>query len=141
MDEVIDRLLLRERIIAQLVSFFSGFALLLACLGLYGTLSFRVAQRTREIGVRMALGAPRARVVIMILRDGLTLMLAGVAIGLPAAFAFARVLGHLLFAISPYDPLTFGTVVIILAIIAIVACLLPARRAANVNPMEALRAE
>ena len=130
-----------HRLSLTLLGAFALVALGLAAVGLYGVLSYLVGQRRREIGVRMALGARRSQVVKMVLREGLTLMIAGAVIGLPAAFVLARILAHLLFEVSPYDPLTFGTVVIVLAIIAMIACLVPARRAAEVNPMEALRAE
>lgn len=130
-----------QRVSLTLLGAFAVVALALAGVGLYDVLSYLVGQRQREIGVRMALGARRTQVVMTILREGLTLMIAGTAIGLPAAFALARVLRHLLFEIRPYDPLTFGTVVMLLAIVTIVACPVLARRAANVNPMEALRTE
>jgi len=141
MTEVIDRLLLKERIIAQLVGFFSLFALLLSCLGLYGILSFRVAQRTREIGVRIALGATLQSVIKLVLCQGLTLVVLGGAIGIGAALVATRFLSSLLYGITPQDPITFITVTTVLMAAAAFASWIPARRAAKVHPMEALRYE
>src|ERR1044071_6947042 len=141
MDEVIDRLLLRERIIAQLVGFFSVVALLLACLGLYGILSFGVAQRTREIGVRMALGATLPSVIALVIGQGLRLVLLGGAVGVAAAFVATRFVAALLYGVTPSDPITFATVVGVLVAAGVLASGLPARRAAKVDPMEALRYE
>ena len=141
MDEVIDRLLLRERIVAQLVGFFSLFALLLACLGIYGILSFRVAQRTREIGVRMALGATLRDVIALVVQQGLTLVLVGGVLGVGAALIAARLVASLLYGVTPADPFTFGAVICVLVVVASAACWLPACRAAKVDPMEALRHE
>jgi ABC-type antimicrobial peptide transport system permease subunit len=141
MTEVIDRLLLKERIIAQLVGFFSLFALLLSCLGLYGILSFRVAQRTREIGVRIALGATLQSVINLVLRQGLTLVVLGGVIGIGAALVATRFLSSLLFGITPQDPITFTAVTAVLTAAASLASWFPARCAAIVDPMVALRHE
>lgn len=141
MDQTIDHLLVRERIIAQLTGFFSAFALLLACLGLYGLLAFRVAQRTREIGVRVALGATLRDVVMLVLRQGLALVLAGGLLGVLAAFGATRFVAALLHGVTPADPMTFALVLAILLAVALLACWLPARRAARVNPVIALRSE
>jgi predicted permease len=141
MTEVIDRLILRERIIAQLVGFFSAFALLLSCLGLYGILSFRVAQRTREIGVRIALGATWQSVIKLVLQQGLTVVALGALIGMGAALVATRFLASLLFGITPQDPATFLAVAIVLMAAATLASWIPARRAARVHPMVALRYE
>jgi predicted permease len=141
MDAAIDRLLMRERIIAQIVGFFSVFALLLASLGVYGLLSYSVAQRTREIGVRMALGATLRDVMTLVLRQGVTLALLGCAFGIGAALAVTRFVAALLYGVTPTDPLTLIAVAGLLLAIAAAACWLPARRAAKVNPMTALRAE
>jgi len=141
MDDTIDRLLVRERIIAQLTGFFSAFALLLACLGIYGLLAFRVTQRTREIGVRVALGATLHDIVTGVLRQGLALVVLGGALGLGAAFLVTRYLKALLYGVTPADPATFVTVMAMLVAVAVLACWLPARRAARVDPMVALRNE
>ena len=141
MDEVVDRLLVRERIIAQLVGFFSVFALLLASLGLYGVLSYSVAQRTREIGMRMALGATLRDVVRLVIRQGLTLALFGCALGVGAALMVTKFIATLLYGVQPTDPFTFVGVTGLLVAVALTVCGLPARRAARVDPMEALRYE
>ncbi len=141
MDEVIDRLLVRERIITQLVGFFSGFALLLAALGTYGVLAYNVTQRTREIGVRVALGATVRSIVGLVLRQGFGLVCGGAVLGLVAALGLTRYVAALLYDVKPIDPSTLAGVIALLAVVALVACWLPARRAAKVDPMVALRAE
>jgi predicted permease len=141
MHEVIDRLLLRERIIAQLVSFFSGFALLLSCLGLYGILSFQVSQRTREIGVRIALGATLRSVISLVVQQSLKFVLLGGALGLVVALGTTRFLKALLYGVTPVDPITFAAVLCVLASAASLASWVPARRATKVDPMVALRSE
>jgi predicted permease len=141
MDETVDRLLVRERIVTELVGFFSGFALLLAALGIYGVLAYAVAQRTREIGVRMALGASLRDVVALVLRQGLGLAFVGCVLGVGAVLGTTRFVGTLLFAVQPADPITLATVAGLLAVVAALACWLPARRAGRVDPIVALRAE
>ncbi|HEX7049878.1 MAG TPA: ABC transporter permease [Longimicrobiales bacterium] len=133
--------LLTQRIGAVLTTLFGLLGLLLAAVGIYGVMAYSVGQRTREIGIRMALGAESGSVLRMILRQGLTLALLGVAIGLAAAFALTRFVSSLLYGVSATDPLTFAGVALILAAVALLASHIPARRAAGVNPMEALRAE
>jgi len=125
----------------SLLTAFSGVALLLAAIGTYGIVHFSVQQRTREIGVRMALGAQRFDILSLVLGEGLKLVLIGVALGVVSALCLTRSMQRLLFEVSPTDPLTFAAVVLLLGGTALAACWLPARRAARVDPMEALRAE
>jgi predicted permease len=139
--EHIDQLLSQERIMARLSSFFGLLALVLACIGLYGLLSYEVARRTREIGVRMALGAQRREVMRLVVRRGIFLALAGAALGVAAAFGLTRYLTSLLYGVRPLDPLTFTAVAILLLAVAVAACAIPARRAMRVDPMVALRYE
>jgi putative ABC transport system permease protein len=124
-----------------LLLLFAALALVLAVIGIYGVISYLVAQRTREIGVRMALGAQRGHVIGMIVRQGLTLTLIGVALGVAASLAAVRALNRLLFGVSPTDPVTFVAVVVILGFVALAACFIPARRASRIDPMVALRYE
>ena len=137
----IDRSILQERITAMLSAFFGGLALLLAAIGLYGLMAYAVAQRTREIGIRMALGAERTGVLKMVLRETLTLVGAGLAIGLPCALAATRLIGRVLYGLSPNDPVTLAWVVGALLAVGALAGYLPARRAMRVDPMVALRYE
>ncbi|HTL56631.1 MAG TPA: ABC transporter permease [Candidatus Limnocylindrales bacterium] len=141
MSEIIDRLLLRERIIAELGGFFSAFALLLTGLGLYGILAFQVAQRTRDIGVRMALGATRRSVLAQITRQGLGLVACGTIIGIGSALIATRFVASLLYGITPADPISYLAVTALLLSVSFLAGWFPARRAANIDPMVALRCE
>jgi len=141
LNEQIDRRLTTPRLMAELSAFFGGLALLLAAIGLYGVMSYAMSRRTSEIGIRMALGASRERVTRMVLRETGILVLVGIAIGLPAAIAAARLMQNRLFGLSPADP---GAMVIALAVILCVtlaAGIVPALRAARVDPMTALRSE
>jgi ABC-type antimicrobial peptide transport system permease subunit len=122
-----------------LLASFSGIALLLAGVGIYGVLAYAVRQRTREIGVRVALGARRADILGLVMRQGMSLVGVGLALGLAGALALTRLLTGLLFDIAPTDPATWLLVPSLLLAIAALACWLPARRAAGVDPMEALR--
>jgi len=126
MDDVVNASVHQERVIAQLGGFFSIFAFALACLGLYGVLSFAVVQRTREIGVRVALGAPCRHVLLLVIRQGVKLASTGVALGIAGAFAVTRLLSSLLFGVTPSDPLTFLVVSALLVFVAVLASWLPA---------------
>jgi predicted permease len=142
--EQADETLSTERLFAKLMSLFGILAQQLASIGLYGVLAYSVSRRTHEIGIRMALGANRGRMLTMILRQGMTLALIGVALGLVAAYVLTSYLGTLnsmLFRVEPKDPLTFGVTAGLLTIVALIACLVPARRATKVDPMVALRYE
>jgi predicted permease len=127
--------------LAKLSTFFAGLALLLACVGLYGVMSYTVAGRTREIGVRMALGARRADVLRLVLRESLLLVAIGLATGIPLALAATRLLNSFLFGLKSTDPLSLIAVIVLLGMVAAVAGFIPARRAARINPMVALRYE
>jgi len=130
-----------QRLFARLTTIFGLLALLLAMIGLYGTIAYAVTRRTHEIGIRMALGAKPTNVLGMVLRQGITLTLIGVAFGVVATFGATRLISSMIFGVSPYDPLTFVAVAAILTIVALLACCIPARRAMKVDPMVALRYE
>jgi predicted permease len=133
--------MLKERLLATLSSFFGVLALLLACVGLYGLMAYAVARRTSEIGIRLALGAPRDRVMWLVLGETLCLTLTGVAVGIPLALWAAQYAKSVLFGIGAADPLTMAATVAILIGVAVLAGYLPARRALRVDPMVALRYE
>jgi len=141
MKEILSEEAAQRRIGMTLLAAFAALALALASLGIYGVLSYSVAQRTQEIGVRMALGAGRKDVLRMMLADGMRLATAGLAIGLGVSFAMTRLMAGLLFGVSAKDPLTFGSVTLLLITVALMACFIPARRATRVDPMVALRTE
>ncbi|HEV2666589.1 MAG TPA: ABC transporter permease, partial [Blastocatellia bacterium] len=141
LNDVVNTALRQERVLTQLCGFFSLFALSLACLGLYGVLSFSVVQRTREIGVRIALGAQRKDVLALVVRQGLKLAMLGLALGLSAALAVTRYVSSLLYGVTATDPVAFIGVAVLLAGVALISCYIPARRATKVDPIVALRTE
>jgi predicted permease len=132
---------LMPTLFARLGAFFGGLAALLVAVGLYGTLAYRVSRRTLEIGVRMALGAERGRVLWMILRDSLVLIVAGLAVGLPLAWFGSKLMASMLYKLPAHDPVSFVAAGLGVLAVSLTAALLPARRAASVEPMEALRTE
>ncbi len=133
--------MLRNRLMATLSGFFGLLALLLASIGLYGILSYGVASRTKEIGIRMALGARSREVLSLILREALLLVLVGVALGLPVVFGATRFASTLLFGLTPTDPVSLSVAALLLFAVAFVAGYIPARRATKVDPLVALRYE
>jgi putative ABC transport system permease protein len=141
MDEVLSNSLGQQRMTTTLLGVFAGVALLLAMIGIYGAVGYTVAQRTGEIAVRMALGAQAGDVLRMIVRQGMTPVVIGLVVGLLSAFALGRLLGTQLYQVSPHNPVLLATTALLLVIVALIACLFPARRATLVNPMQALRAE
>ena len=141
MEEVVSESAGPQRFNTVLLGGFAATALILAALGIAGVLATSVSRRTQELGVRMALGAQRHDLLHMVLRQGMTLALVGLALGVPAALALTRLMSSLLFQISPYDPLTFATVSAVLIGVAFAACYVPARRATRVDPVVALRYE
>ncbi|MGZ3443328.1 MAG: FtsX-like permease family protein, partial [Polyangia bacterium] len=141
MDDVVARSLAQRRFSLLLMLVFAGVALLLAAVGIYGVMSYTVAQRTQEIGIRVALGASPASVLRMVVVDGMRLVGAGLAIGLVAAFALTRLASSLLYGVSATDLVTYAAIAVVLAAVALVATVIPARRATRVDPMLALRAD
>jgi putative ABC transport system permease protein len=141
LDESVERVVGQPRFNTFLLTMFGALALLLAGIGIYGVLSYSVGQRTREIGIRMALGATRKNVLMLVLAQGLRLGLLGVALGLAFAFVLTRWMSTLLFEVTSDDPVTFSCVALLLCAVALFACYLPARRATEVDPMVALRYE
>jgi predicted permease len=130
-----------RRFVVTMLAIFAAMALLMAVIGLYGVTSYSVAQRTQEIGIRMALGARRSEILGMVIRQGMWLTGGGALAGLAAALAFSRLLRSQLFQVSPFDPLTFGLTAVVLIAAELLACCIPAQRATRVDPMEALRHE
>jgi putative ABC transport system permease protein len=141
MEEYLSTSVARPRFSTTLLSIFAGVALVLTIVGLYGVMSYSVAQRTNEIGIRMALGAQSRDVLVMIVKQGSVLILLGLGIGLAGAYALTRVISSWLFGVTAKDPITFGAVAVLLAIVALLACYIPALRATKVDPMDALRCE
>jgi putative ABC transport system permease protein len=141
MSQGIDTQIGVDRMVAVLLSMFGGGALLLAAIGIYGVMGYAVAQRTREIGIRIALGAEQRDILKMIIGQGIFLVAIGAGVGLVLALAATRVLESLLFGVSATDPLVFSVVLLVLVGVALLACYLPARRATKVDPLVALRYE
>ncbi len=141
LDQIVGESVASQRFIMILLSAFAGLALLLSAVGVYGVISYLVAQRTHEIGVRIALGAQRNDVMRLILSHGMRTALLGVAIGLAAALGLTKLMANQLYGVSANDPLTFFGVATLLTLVALAACFIPARRAMHVDPIIALRYE
>jgi putative ABC transport system permease protein len=141
LDELVSRSLGERRFNLLLLGSFSLIALTLASIGIYGLMSFSISRRTHEFGVRMALGAQTGDVIKLVLREGMVLTVIGVTVGLTASIALTRLLSNLLFGVTATDPATFIVIPLVLAGVALAACLVPARRATRVDPMIALRYE
>jgi len=141
LDEVVAQSVAQRRLTMLLLSIFAGAALLLAAVGIYGVIAYSVSQRTQEIGIRLALGAQRADVLGMVVRQAAMLALAGVVLGALGAVVLTRFMRDLLFEVKPFDPVTFAGVAAGLTTVALVAAFVPGRRAARVDPVVALRAE
>jgi len=141
MNELLSKSVAQPRFRTLILGVFAAVALLLAVVGIFGVMSYLVGRRTRELGLRMALGATHQNVLRMILREGLSVVLIGIGLGLVEALLLARWIKSLLFGIAPADPVTFLSVGILLTLVALAACYIPARRAVRVDPMVALRHE
>jgi ABC-type antimicrobial peptide transport system permease subunit len=137
-DDLVMNSLGTRRVSMQLFTFFGCAALLLAALGIYGVMAYSVTQRTQEIGIRMALGAQKSDILRLVVGQGMTLTLIGVVAGLAGAFALTRLIANLLFSVGASDPVTFVAIPLLLIVVSLVACYLPARRAARLNPSVAL---
>jgi len=140
-DQILANSIAQPRFSLLLLAVFAALALILAAVGIYGVMAYSITQRTREIGIRMALGAKQRDVLAMVLSEGFKFALIGIGIGLAGAFAITRVMTSLLYGVSTTDPIIYAVVPVILAVVALVACFIPARRATKVDPMVALRYE
>jgi len=141
MDEWVSNTAAQPRLNAILLAVFACVALLIAAIGIYGVLSYSVNQRTREIGLRMALGAPRGRVLLLIVREGMAVGAIGIGVGIAGALALSRALASLVFDVPVRDPLTYAAVAAALTLVALAACVIPARNASRVDPMVTLRCD
>jgi putative ABC transport system permease protein len=141
LDDAVSTSLAERRFSMEMVACFAATALLLAALGIYGVISYIVSERTRDIGIRLALGAERGKILAMVLRQGLGLAMAGAALGLVGSVIVSHLMAGLLYGVMPTDPLTFVGVTLLLTGVALAACYIPARRAMRVDPMIALRYE
>jgi putative ABC transport system permease protein len=141
MNQVMSEWVSRSRFNTLLLGLFAGLATLLSAVGIFGVMNYSVALRTREIGLRLAVGAQPRQVLLLVLRQGLLLTIVGVVLGLAAAFALTRLLTSLLFGVTAVDATTFTTISILLLIVSLLACYLPARRAMRIDPLRALRYE
>jgi putative ABC transport system permease protein len=141
MHRIISDRLASQRFSMILMALFAGLALIMASVGIYGVVSYVTSQRTHEMGIRMALGAERKTVMMMVVGQGLKLALMGVAVGIVGALVLSRFLTSLLYGVKPTDPLTFTAVSLVLIAVALLACYIPARRASKIDPMVALRYE
>ena len=141
LDAIVSQSLGQQRLTMSLLGVFAGIALLLAVVGIYGAVAYTVEQRTSEIGVRMALGAQTTDVLGLVVRQGMNPVILGLIIGLVGTFAIGRLIAAQLYQISPHDPFLLGAAALVLAIAALLACLIPARRATLVDPIQALRTE
>ena len=141
MDEIISLSIADRRFSMILLGLFAALALLLSSIGIYGVVSYLVGQRTREIGIRVALGAQHADILRIVLLQGAKMTAIGIAVGLAISYALTRLLHTLLFGVTPNDPLTIAAVAFLLAAVSLTACYIPARRASRLDPIQALRYE
>jgi putative ABC transport system permease protein len=139
MDQVLSRSLALRTFMMTLLSLFAGLALFLASIGIYGLISYSVSQRSREIGMRMAIGASPSDILRLVLSEGLRLVLVGAALGIAGAFFLTRLLATMLYGVTATDPWIFAAVTVVLVAVSLAACYLPARRAMRVDPLIALR--
>ena len=139
MQEQVDRTTAAQRVAVKMLGVFGSLALVLAAIGLYGVMSYTVSQSTRELGLRMALGADTSNLLRLVMSHGLALTAGGVVLGAAAALGLTRLIGNLLYKVSPRDPLAFGSAFVVMAIASVAACFLPAWRATRTDPVRALR--